>query len=504
MSGGLFDWHVLGILSRTWRELLATDPARFVRLFASGDGTEVVPQSVLESWHAELTRGATQAERTAFVRFTMAYSPNAPQVPQVVIAGGDSPAENQPLGQAGPVDADGNKTYTMLVREQVSAEIITHHPDLTRALHVVIQRILMSQSDDFARLGYHGPFYLGADDLMPSEDLMPGAALIPQIFIRRQRWYSIAQRLWRGGTVSSKPHHVYAADVTVDGVVGGVSADYTATPQPPAPSAPSPPPPPPPILMAKIRHADSSHIKHDGLATSGVAWRRLGSRWTIHLVRSSTSAAFERQLWHVGSNNGGFDHPFAELTLRFNFADLTAVSERNTGTGMYSLTDFSTALNDDTWHLFMSLDAEEAFDRGRIYLKTDGAPRLPRAFQHVRGFDEDPSFPLWCTIGALRRGALGAPAAYSDDMDVIYMAHISDCVPSDAQMDAVWTAFNTGGGRTDLQAITDAVQSVVTSVGTGQIDWAGPVDGTTPSHVDAVGAGLPVLVNTSVDIADGL
>jgi hypothetical protein len=222
---GLFDWHVLGILSRSWRELIAPDPARFVQLFQSPEGDDIVPPSVLEGWHDELTRGATEAERVAFVRFATAYNPNAPQVPQVAISMNDEPSEHTPLGYAGPVDAGGNKTFTMLVREEVALDIITPHPDLTRAMNLVCHLVLMSQADDFARLGYHGPFYVGADDLVPSEELLPGPTEQPQIFIRRQRWSCIGQPTWTGGAIGSKPHHVYAADVVVDGVDGGVEPD---------------------------------------------------------------------------------------------------------------------------------------------------------------------------------------------------------------------------------------------------------------------------------------
>ena len=228
MSNGLFDWHVDAILSRTWRELIAPDPARFVTLFDGPGGQEGVPQDVLESWHASLTQGATEGERVGHVRFNTAFNANTPQIPQVSISMLDEPADKQPLGYVGPRDADGNPTKTMMVREEVSVDIWTPHINLTRALHVCVRQILMSQVNDFWRLGYTGLTYLGGADLMAEEGLMPGATEQPQVTVRRQRWQSISQPTWKVGAVATKSPHVYSAEVTVGGVEGGVTGEVDA------------------------------------------------------------------------------------------------------------------------------------------------------------------------------------------------------------------------------------------------------------------------------------
>jgi hypothetical protein len=228
MSNGLFDWHVTAVLSRTWRELIAPDPARFVTLFDGPGGQQGVPQDVLESWHAELTQGATEGERVGHVRFNTAFNPNTPQIPQVAIAMLDEPADKQPLNYALPASIYGVPAKSMMVREEVSIDIWTPHLNLTRSLHVCVRQVLMSQVNDFGRLGYTGLTYLGGADLMAEEGLMPGATEQPQVFVRRQRWQSISQPVWKGGAVAAKSPHVYSADVIVDNVQGGVTGDVDA------------------------------------------------------------------------------------------------------------------------------------------------------------------------------------------------------------------------------------------------------------------------------------
>jgi hypothetical protein len=256
--------------------------------------------------------------------------------------------------------------------------------------------------------------------------------------------------------------------------------------------------------MTQIKNADSAYIAHDALAAAA-GWARAGDRWVIVLARvPDTDYTDYRYFWHVGPNNGGFEYPFIKsLRTRPTDGRMSANAERDTGGTMFSLVGAASVAAG--WHLLMFLDEDKGSDLGRAYIKEDGGARKTEVGDHLRGFDEDTTFPLWGTIGATRRGALGTPYAYGLDIDVAYMAHISDCVPSDAQMSDVWDAFDAGGGRTDLQAITDAIAVVVAAVGTGQIDWAGPLDGRSNSaHVDNVSAGDPVYINCTQAVADGL
>lgn len=225
---GLFDWHVVGVLSRTWKELIAPNPERFVRLFDGPSGQVNIPASVLESWHTELTRGGTAAERLEHVRFVTAYNPSLNSHPQITVSMMDEPEESNPLGFEG-ARYDGIKTRTMIVREVVSVDMYAHNPDLVRALHVVIRAIMMAHSDDFGTLGYVGLMYMGGGDLMPEEELMPGVSSGPQMFARRQRWANQSQPVWTIGAIGAGTPHVHAADVTVNSIQGGVVGDPTAT-----------------------------------------------------------------------------------------------------------------------------------------------------------------------------------------------------------------------------------------------------------------------------------
>lgn len=214
---GMFDWHVTGILSRTWREEIAPNPARFVALFDGPSGQVNVPQSELEGWHAALINGPVPADH---VRFGTAYSPDLHALPQITISMNDEADDTQPLGYAGR-NVNGKQVYTMTLREEVTIEIFAPLGDLVRALHMVMRGIMMSNSDDFIRLGYIGLQYMGGTDLMPEEDLMPGATRRPEVFARRQRWANISQPVWIGGALASGKPHVHAVDVVVDGIQGG-------------------------------------------------------------------------------------------------------------------------------------------------------------------------------------------------------------------------------------------------------------------------------------------
>lgn len=221
---GLFDWHVTGILSRTWREKIAPSPDHFASLFLGAGGQQSVQPSVLEGWHTSLTRGETVAEQVGHVKFNTAYNPNQAGIPQVSIAGMEEPAETQPLGYEG-VPVDGQETFTMLMNENVEISIYATHVDIIRALHVVVRGIMMSNMDDFGKLGYPGASYVGAGPTVPFDELMPGASSQPQVWMRNQMWKSQTQPIWKRGAVRYGSPLVHAFDATVSGIDGGVEGD---------------------------------------------------------------------------------------------------------------------------------------------------------------------------------------------------------------------------------------------------------------------------------------
>lgn len=220
---GVFDWHINGLLQRVWREEVAPSPDRFRSFFEELDGSLTVPGEVIDGWHRALTFGQSDEEKSRFVEFRSAYNVNTPAVPQITIGMQEEPADKQPLGHAGFPREDGTRIKMMVVQVTVEIIVSTPHIDMTRSLHAFVRQTLMAHTVEFDRMGYSQMEYRGGADLSLLEQQMPGASRMPQIAHRSQQWSALEYPCWPKDTsTTAKPAKVYASDVEIDGVLGGV------------------------------------------------------------------------------------------------------------------------------------------------------------------------------------------------------------------------------------------------------------------------------------------
>lgn len=152
---------------------------------------------------------------------------------------------------------------------------------------------------------------------------------------------------------------------------------------------------------------------------------------------------------------------------------------------------------DGRWHLIQGRDTVAA-GTGTIGVQTDGAPRELLADTYTR-FAVDATFPAFKTLGCIRRNVGGVPEQFATGT-IGYYALITGVQLSQADMNVIWDAFDTGGGRSNLLVVTRAIQSVL---GAGTLQWAGELNGNrAPPHVNDAGADPPIYVDCTFERAE--
>jgi hypothetical protein len=235
---GVFDLHLLSAMRHGWHNLVSPiDPATKQRVASSKKFKslfEGVTDSVLEEWYQSL---APEGDHTK-VEFRPAYVPEQTKFPCVVIQYEDAPEEEAPMGYMGghynytkdvldPVTGIttatkfvGDRNVALLLRQTARVHILTSHPELTRALHIVLIGAALSSRMAFFDLGYRDLEYLGAADLSVEEGLMPEDL---GVFIRVQRYQARSHfELNDEHTFTSGEVFIHASDIFVDGLQGGV------------------------------------------------------------------------------------------------------------------------------------------------------------------------------------------------------------------------------------------------------------------------------------------
>jgi hypothetical protein len=229
-----------------------------------------------------------------------------------------------------------------------------------------------------------------------------------------------------------------------------------------------------PILMAEFRDQTTPHSRaeHDGMAPT--AYAETSHRWWVSISRYVTDPSLSAQLLFIGSSASSIN-PRVHWLVRATNGFLRAII----GNFSSTIRDFTSSLNagDGAWHVNQLLDEGSGVGpyQGTLRLKMDGIARQSTA-AYTR-FSPDATYPKWATMSHVRYGPLGSPQTPEGaDYDSLYLAQITGCAPSDVQMTSVSDAFHTGGGKEDLQAVTDAIAAVVLAAG-GTLEWAGPLDG---------------------------
>jgi hypothetical protein len=215
---GIFDLHLLHGLQGGWVDYRDSF-AHFSELFFG------VKESLLQTWWQHLNDNEP--------KFRAAFAPGAENFPLVVVQlESESEAEKPALGQFAYRDPDTKRAVQqIIIRQTVSVTIMSNHPEITRALHVVC-RALVSRLGPVFMKQYLDVHYSSAEDLAPDDQLM---AEDLGVYVRRQRYEAIsevsipeivapASKFWQ--TLANDIKNENNVDPTVGaGLPGGVTLD---------------------------------------------------------------------------------------------------------------------------------------------------------------------------------------------------------------------------------------------------------------------------------------
>ncbi len=172
---GIFDLHLLHGLQGGWPTYRDSFD-HFSELFYG------VQNELLTTWWNQL--------RDKEPQFRASFAPGADALPLVVVQlENEREAERPPLGQFAYRDDAGRAVQQLIVRQTVTSTIMTHHPELTRALHVVCRAIVTRLGPVFIRQ-YLDVRYESAEDLPPDEQLV---AENLGVYVRRQRYEAMSE-----------------------------------------------------------------------------------------------------------------------------------------------------------------------------------------------------------------------------------------------------------------------------------------------------------------------
>jgi hypothetical protein len=205
----VFDLHVVTALRERWDELEGDLP-----LFKLHFQDEALTDAMLTEWHTELVAKGIE------IRLGWTLGPPDDGKSIVGVTYDDEPLDTQLLGDYGRTEGQ-DEVLTMVSRQTVTVRSWAHHPELNRALRVLVRNMLMVATGWFASLGYGEVVYMGGGDLRPEEALTPEEL---GTWIQSQRWAAVGESsVTVQGAVDHKDVLTAAEDMVVDGYQGGVS-----------------------------------------------------------------------------------------------------------------------------------------------------------------------------------------------------------------------------------------------------------------------------------------
>lgn len=237
--------------------------------------------------------------------------------------------------------------------------------------------------------------------------------------------------------------------------------------------------------MVAVLNGTNAHIEIDGLAP--VTYTQTGDTHMVYLVKK---AAPSLTFWSFIGNNDATLLPWnAVEDMGSGTGELSALIRNQTTAALDFTGSSATNHADGEWHMLQASD-QYTDPNGQVFLQVDGGTREASA-TYLR-YAVDATYPKFFTLGALRRGVGGLPSGW-DACKMGYYALVSGQKLSAANMDAIYAAFNTGGGRRNTRIITSTIQGLLSS---GTLQFAGDLNGSAP-HVGPV----PICVNCTHEVA---
>ena len=173
---GLFDLHLITALQTGWPGYRDSQEA-FDELFMG------VQPALLQSWREVLVDREPS--------FKAAFSPGHDDFPVIAVQlESEVEFERGPIGvQAYRRESDNMRVQQMLLKQMVSVTIISQHPEITRALHVICRAITMRLTPALLK-HYLDIHFEDAADLAPDANLL---AEDHGIYVRKQRYEALSE-----------------------------------------------------------------------------------------------------------------------------------------------------------------------------------------------------------------------------------------------------------------------------------------------------------------------
>lgn len=215
---GFFNWHIVGLLKKTWRETYSQNLDAFANLFQN------IPEDTLAEWWAYL-RGENDPKYSGtpenYVAIATALGKRTLKRPLIVVSVEEDPVNTQPLGFVGATHG-GVKSRSLFTNEFADAQIYAGNEDVVLALAQFVRATVVLNYDILAQSGYVGVEFQGSSDLSIDPEQFPEDG---GIYARSVRWSSISQYEWQTGSLSKKSPFVANEDITVNGNQGGGSPE---------------------------------------------------------------------------------------------------------------------------------------------------------------------------------------------------------------------------------------------------------------------------------------
>lgn len=209
---GYLDLHAIVLLQNGWRDH-AVSLAAFRALFAADVTDGQIALAQVDEWFGLLV----PAGDTHAVIFTPAYMAGHPKRLQVAVQKTDTANEQDFFG--GFAGVPGQRA--MVVNEMVTVRSHAPHPVVARALDACMVNLMLASIDALTAAGHQTMGYGGGNPPAPDLALLPDG-----VFALDQRWGSIGiVRSVTAATETPASWYLAAADITVNGSPGGVTAE---------------------------------------------------------------------------------------------------------------------------------------------------------------------------------------------------------------------------------------------------------------------------------------
>lgn len=225
---------------------------------------------------------------------------------------------------------------------------------------------------------------------------------------------------------------------------------------------------------AAVLDGITSHVTKDGDAADAYTQTKVATGYVM-LVRA-TDDAIARFWGCLGSLKSTSTYHVSPSAAASAGGPQRAVISDGGSLKLNATGGVATEHVDGGWHLIHVADHDNA-PNGDIYTQADGATRELLG-SYLRPASPSPDFTLF-TLGAFRYKPGPLLSTFAEGT-IGYLARYDGEQLSAASWDAIWEAFDTGGGRADTRVITARIQGLLT---TGTLKTAGDLDGSTPNHV---------------------